>query len=125
MSRLTNLLLKLLRLAPKAMIYRVSKKFAGIQRKQKRFSGYIYLMCRVLVHVYLLICCFSACFSQYRVFILKLKKLIIHVLSEVMERKTVDSQCFIVFSKCCDLHVLFFLNTIKSSFKAKVFVKTC
>ena len=42
----------------------------------------------------------------------------IHVLSEVMKRKTVDSYCFIVISKCYDLHVLFFLNTFKSSFKA-------
>ena len=104
MSRLTNVLLKLLRLAPKAMIYRVSKKFARIQRTQKLFSGYIYLMCRVLVHVCLLTCCFSQC----RVFILKLKKLIIHVLSEVMRTKTVDSHCFIVISKWYDLHVLFF-----------------
>ena len=52
MNRLTNLLLKLLRLAPKAMIYRVSKKFAKIQRTQKSFSGYIYLMYRVLAHVF-------------------------------------------------------------------------
>ena len=36
-----------------------------------------------------------------------LKKVIIHVLSEVMERKTVDSYCFIVISKCYDLHALF------------------
>ena len=121
MSRLTNLLLKLLRLAPKAIIYRVSKKLAGIQQTQKPFSGYIYLMCRVLVHVYLL----TFCFSQCRVFILKLKKLTIHVLSEVMKRKTVDLHCFIVILKCYNLHVLFFLNTTKSSFKAKVFVKTC
>ena len=121
MSRLTKLLLKLLRLAPKAMIYRVSKKFAGILRTQKPFSGYIYLMCRMLAHVYLLTCSFS----QYRVFILELKKLIMHVLPEVRKRKTVNSCCFIVISKCYDLHVLFFLNTIKSSFKAKGFVKTC
>ena len=104
MSRLTNLLLKLLRLSLKARIYRVPKKFARIQRTQKPFSGYIYLMCRVLAHVYLLTCCFS----QYMGFILKLKKLMIHVLSEVMKRKTVDSYCFIVISKCYDLHVLVF-----------------
>ena len=121
MSRLTNLLLKLLRLAPKAMIYRVSKKFARILRTQKPFSGYIYLMCRMLAHVYLLTCSFS----QYRVFILELKKLITHVLPEVRKRKTVNSCCFIVILKCYDLHVLFFLNTIKSSFKAKGFVQTC
>ena len=121
MSRLTNLLLKLLRLAPNAMIYRVSKRFARIQRTQKPFSGYIYLMCRVLAHVYLLTCSFS----RHRVFILELKKLIIHVLSEVRKKKTVDSCCFIVISKCYDLHVLFFLNTIKISFKAKGFVETC
>ena len=121
MGRLTNLLLKLLRLAPKTMIYKVSKKFARIQRTQKPFSGYIYLMCRVLAHVYLLTCCFSL----KRVFILKLKKLMIHVLSEVMKRKTVDSYCFIVISKCHHLHVFLFLNTFKSSFKAKGFVKTC
>ena len=121
MSRFTNLLLKLLRLAPKAMIYRVSKKFARILRTQKPFSGYIYLMCRMLAHVYLLTCSFS----QYRVFILELTKLIMHVLPEVRKRKTVNSCCFIVISKCYDLHVLFFLNTIKSSFKAKGFVKTC
>ena len=73
----------------------------------------------MLAHVYLLTCCFS----QYRAF--NLKKLMIHVLSEVMKRKTVDSYCFIVISECSDLHVLFFLNTIKSSFKTKGFVKTC
>ena len=120
MSRLTNLLLKLLRLAPKAMIYRVSKKFATILRTQKPFSGYIYLICRMLAHVYLLTCSFS----QYGVFILELKKLIMHVLPEVRKRKIVNSCCFII-SKCYDLHVLFFLNTIKCNFKAKGFVKTC
>ena len=116
-----KLTLEAVKTGSKAMIYRVSKKFARIQRTQKPFSGYIYLMCRVLAHVYLLTCSFS----QYRVFILELKKLMIHVLSEVRKRKTVDSCCFIVISKCYDLHVLFFLNTIKISFKTKGFVKTC
>ena len=104
MSRLTNLLLKVSKLAPKTTIYRVSKKFARIQRTQKPFSGYIYLICRVWCwHMFILLTC---CSTRYRVFILK--KLIIHVLSEVMKRKTVDSYCFIVFSKCYDPHVFFF-----------------
>ena len=34
------------------------------------------------------------------------KKPIIHVLSEVMKRKTVDSYCFIIY-KCYDVRVLF------------------
>ena len=35
-----------------------------------------------------------------------------------------NSYCFIVISKCYYFHVLFFLNTIKSSLKTKGFVKT-
>ena len=34
------------------------KIFAGIRRTQNPFSGYIYFMCRVLAHVYLLTFCF-------------------------------------------------------------------
>ena len=77
-EQINKLTLEAVKTGSKAMIYRVSKKIAGIQCTQKPFSGYIYLICRVLVHVYLLTCCFSQC----RVFILKLNKLIIHVLSE-------------------------------------------
>ena len=40
------------------------------------------------------------------IFVLEVKKPIIHVLSEVMKRKTVDSCCFII-SKCYNFHVLF------------------
>ena len=77
-EQINKLTLEAVKTGSKAMIYRVSKKIAGIQCTQKPFSGYIYLICRVLVHAYLLTCCFSQC----RVFILKLNKLIIHVLSE-------------------------------------------
>ena len=48
------------------------------------------------------------------IFILKLKKPIIHVLSEVMKRKTVDLYSFII-SKCYNFHAV--LKTIKSNFK--------
>ena len=50
------------------------------------------------------------------IFILKSKKSIIHVLCEVMKRKTVDSYCFII-SKCYNFMFYSVLNTIKSNFK--------
>ena len=37
----------------------------------------------------------------------KLEKPIIKILSEVVKRKTVDSCCVIIISKCYDFHVLF------------------
>ena len=42
---------------------------------------------------------------------------IIHVLSEVMKRKTVDSYCFIIISKRYDFMFYSVLNTTKSNFK--------
>ena len=62
------------------------KKFAITLGTQNPFSEYIYLMCRVFARIYLVIFWFWWC----RVSILKLKKPVKHVLSEVMERKIVD-----------------------------------
>ena len=50
------------------------------------------------------------------IFILKLKKPIIHVLSEVMKRKTVDSYCFIIQNATIFMFYSV-LNTIKINLK--------
>ena len=65
------------------------KKIARIRRTQNRFSGNTFLICRVLVHLWTF-------FDSRGFTLLTWKKLIIHVLSEVMKRKTVNSYCFII-----------------------------
>ena len=62
-----------------------------MRRTQNRFSGNTFLMCRVLVHIYL-----WTFFDSRGFILLSLTKSIIHVLSEVMKGKTVNAYCFIV-----------------------------
>ena len=65
----------------------VPKNFARIRLTQNPYSGYIYLMCRVFAHR------------------------ILSVLSEVMERKTIESNCFVIIL-CYQRTVSLLIETI-------------
>ena len=67
------------------------KQIARIRGTQNRFSGSTSLMCTVLVHIY-----FWTFFDSGGFTLLSWTKPIIHVLSEVMKGKTVNSYCFII-----------------------------
>ena len=78
--------------------YRVSQKFAIFRRTQNLFSEYVQGV-RMCLFVDFL-------FSIVKDFDSKMKKLIKHVLSKIMERKTVDSYCFIIVSKSWDFQIV-------------------
>ena len=107
---------------PQYLRSRRPKQIARIRRTQNRFSGNTFLMFRVLLHIYL-----WTFFDSRGFTLLSWKKPIIHVLSEVMKRKTVNSYCFIiiVFQNAKIFTFYYGLNNIKGNVKTIWFVRAC
>ena len=102
------------------------KKFARIRCTQNLYSGYIYLMRRVLTHIYLL----TFCFWQYTWIVYNFHfwvekgLLYMYCLKSWKEGQSIRI-ALLLFQNDTIFMIYFDLNTIKSTFKTIWFVKTC